>query len=53
MLAYPGCPIQHRTSLRWTKSLGSLNKGIQRSAGVVSIFPDMGSIQRLIRAVLR
>ena len=45
-------PMQHRTRIHSTNSLERLNKEVKRRADVVGIFPNEGSIIRLIGAVL-
>ena len=45
-------PIQHRTKLHCTKPLERLNKEVKRRADVVGVFPNEGSIIRLIAALL-
>ncbi|BDA87171.1 hypothetical protein Sa4125_47130 (plasmid) [Aureimonas sp. SA4125] len=52
MLAHMDFPSQHRTRIHSTNSLERLNKEVKRRADVVGIFPNEGSIIRLIGAVL-
>ena len=52
VLAHMDFPIQHRTRIHSTNSLERLNKEVKRRADVVGIFPNKGSIIRLIGAVL-
>ena len=52
VLTHLDLPAQHRTRIHSTNSLERLNKEIKRRAGVVGIFPNEGSIIRLIGAVL-
>ena len=52
VLAHMDFPIQHRTRIHSTNSLERLNKEVKRRADVVGIFPNEGSIIRLIGAVL-
>jgi hypothetical protein len=52
VLSYLDFPEQHRTKLRSTNPLERLNKEVKRRADVVGIFPNEGSIVRLIGAVL-
>ena len=52
MLAHMDFPMQHRTRIHSTNSLERLNKEVKRRADVVGIFPNEGSIIRLIGAVL-
>ena len=52
VLAHLDFPAQHRTRIHSTNSLERLNKEVKRRADVVGIFPNEGSIIRLIGAVL-
>ncbi|BDA87219.1 IS256 family transposase (plasmid) [Aureimonas sp. SA4125] len=52
VLAHMDFPSQHRTRIHSTNSLERLNKEVKRRADVVGIFPNEGSIIRLIGAVL-
>jgi putative transposase len=52
VLSYLDFPEQHRTKLHSTNPLERLNKEVKRRADVVGIFPNEGSILRLIGAVL-
>jgi putative transposase len=52
VLSYLDFPEQHRTKLHSTNPLEGLNKEVKRRADVVGIFPNEGSIIRLIGAVL-
>ena len=52
VLAHMDFPTQHRTRIHSTNSLERLNKEVKRRADVVGIFPNEGSIVRLIGAVL-
>jgi Transposase, Mutator family len=52
VLSYLDFPEQHRTKLHSTNPLERLNKEVKRRADVVGIFPNEGSIVRLIGAVL-
>jgi len=51
VLAYMAFPAHQRTKLHSTNPIESLNKKMKRRAGVVGIFPNEGSITRLIGAV--
>ena len=52
VLTHLDFPSQHRTRIYSTNSLERLNKEVKRRADVVGIFPNEGSIIRLIGAVL-
>src|ERR1700712_5961973 len=52
VLTHRDFPAQHRTRIHSTNSLERLNKEVKRRADVVGIFPNEGSITRLIGAVL-
>ena len=52
VLAYMAFPRQHPTKLHSINPIENLNKEVKRRADVVGIFPNDGSIIRLIGAVL-
>jgi putative transposase len=52
VLAHRDFPAQHRSKIHRTNPLERLNKEVKRRADVVGIFPNEGSIVRLIGAVL-
>ncbi len=52
VLAHMDVPAQHRTKLHSTSPIEQLNKEVKRRADGVGIFPNEGSIIRLIGAVL-
>lgn len=52
VLAYLGFPPDHWTRIHSTNPLERLNKEIKRRTNVVGIFPDEGSVTRLVGSVL-
>ena len=52
VLAHMGFPAQHRSKIHSTNPLERLSKEVKRRADAVGIFPNEGSIVRLIGAVL-
>ena len=52
VLAHMTFPSQHRSKIHSTNPIERVNKEVKRCADVVGIFPNEGSIIRLIGAVL-
>ena len=52
VLAYMAFPPEHWTRLYSTNPLERLNKEVKRRTNVVGIFPDVGSVERLVGAIL-
>lgn len=52
VLAYMAFPQEHWTRLYSTNPLERLNKEIKRRTNVVGIFPDVGSVERLVGSIL-
>ncbi len=48
VLAYMTFPQQHRAKVHWTNPIERLNGEIKRRTDVVGIFPNEGSIRRLV-----